>query len=235
MSFEFDVVGTRRAIYTELRRSGYEARGLDDRTPTQSILDKVREQAETGKGKVGYAFVRSRIYSLLDRFEQASAEGAIALPGVREALAELKRSSLLGVVTNSGRRAAVSVLQRNGLLDFFDLLLTRDEVSAMKPRPDGILQAIAVLGISKKDSLYVGDSIYDVMAARGAGVLVASVSSGNYDQTRLSDERPDYLMGSLTDLVGILSAHPARQRSRTTKPRDPHGARKASLGTRIQE
>ena len=205
VSFRFDVVGTRRAIYAELVKAGFTTAGLADTAPTQLILDTVREQAEAGKGHVGYDIIRKSIYSLLDGFEETSGEGAVALPGVREALVELKRSTLLGVVTNSGRKAATSVLHRNELLEFFDLVLTRDDVPAMKPSPEGILKALSRLSIPKKDSLYVGDSIYDVLAAREAGVPIISVLSGNYDRGRLSAERPDFVVDSLREVVRIVT------------------------------
>ena len=114
------------------------------------------------------------------------------------------------MVTNSGRKAATSVLRRNELLEFFDLVLTRDDVPAMKPSPEGILKALSRLSIPKKDSLYVGDSIYDVLAAREAGVPIVSVLSGNYDRGRLSAERPDFVVDSLRDVVRIVKKDSGR-------------------------
>ena len=223
VSFTFDVVGTRKAIYDQLVRAGFDTSGLADTTPTQFILDAVRKQAESGKGRVGYAAIRKKIYSLLDRFEDRGARDAIALPGVMEALLELQESSLLGVVTNSGRKAATAVLRTNGLLDLFDIVLTRDEVPAMKPRPEGILKAVSSLSIPKRDSLYVGDSIYDVLAAREAGVTIVSVSSGNYDRSRLLAERPDFVVSSLKDVVRIVKRGSNRSTQKTDRLRDVQG------------
>lgn len=205
VSFKFDVVGTRRAIYRVLSGAGFDTSEMRDNTPTQMILDQVRKQADSGLRQADYDGVRRRVFSLLDEFELPTVREAEVFEGVKETLATLRAHAvLLGVVTNSGRRAASLLLREKGLAPFFDLVLTRDEAPAMKPRPEGLLKAVADLGVSKSGTIYVGDSVYDILAARGAGIRVASISSGNYNKTTLMSERPDFALDSIRDVPAAL-------------------------------
>ena len=122
-----------------------------------------------------------------------------------DALGRLKRSSVgLAVVTNSGRAAAQFLFDKYNLAGYFDCILTRDDVRVMKPHPEGILKAIELLGVTKGDALFVGDSTIDIKAARAAGVRVAAVTTGNYSAERLKMEGPDYVIGSLSELDALL-------------------------------
>jgi len=55
---------------------------------------------------------------------------------------------------------------------------------------------------------YIGDTPYDVMAARGAGVKSVSVATGNYAPDRLASERPDFVISSISELGSVLGIQP---------------------------
>ncbi len=205
VTFTFDVPGTRTAIIKELVRRGYSASNLTTTTPTQDILDSAKEQVDSGRVKDDYENLRSTIFSMLDRFELDSAKKAKPIHGIAENLETLRLSSIrLGALTNGGRVVARAILKRSGLDHVFELVLSRDDVPAMKPRPDGILRALELLRLSKDELLYVGDSVYDVRAANAAGVKIASVATGTYSIERLGAEGPDFVMSSISELPTLL-------------------------------
>lgn len=204
VSFQFDIRGTRKALLDELRASSFDTTGLDLTTPTQQILDAAKSQA-TPDREGDYESLRKRVYSILDRFELGSVASASAFPGVREALQSLKSKGVrIAVLTNSGRKAATRSLQRAGLLECFELVLTRDDTDTMKPRPEGLTKAVSVLAVPKGDAYYVGDSPYDIAAAKKAGLKVVSVATGNYSAERLRSEGADYVIASMAELPGVL-------------------------------
>ena len=55
-----------------------------------------------------------------------------------------------------------------------------------------------------EESIYVGDSVIDVPAAKGAGVRIASVTTGRYTAERLREEGTDYVLGSLSELFDLV-------------------------------
>jgi HAD superfamily hydrolase (TIGR01509 family) len=204
VTFRFDVQGTRKALLDELTSRGFETAGLGLATPTQQIIDAARSQAVTGKPEAFEEF-RVRVYAILDGFELESVASANVFPGTRESLDFLKaRGVRLAVLTNSGRKAALETLKRAGLLDCFEFVLTRDDTETMKPRPEGLLKATTMLGLPADSVYYVGDSPYDIAAARSAGIKVVSVATGNYSVEYLREEGADHVISSITELHDVF-------------------------------
>lgn len=206
VSFKFDAQGTRKALLAELASRGVDTRGLDLTSTTQKILDTAQERMNASGG---YADFKSRAFDILDAFELKDISSTKPFPGMREALVDLReRGVRLAVLTNSGRKAATRSLTVAGLLGFFEFVLTRNDTETMKPRPEGLLQAVSKLGIPKEAVYYVGDTPYDVMAAKGAGVRIVSVATGNYTSERLAAEGADFVIASVSELGGVLGVQP---------------------------
>lgn len=202
VTFRFDVRGTRRAILEELEAMDFDTHGLDLTTPTQKILDAARAQA---RAPAAYSRLRESVFRILDRFEIEAALTATPFPGTEDVLGQLRSEGVrMAVLTNSGRVAATKSMEKAGLLEFFEFVLTRDDTETMKPSPEGLAQAADRLGLSPDRTFYVGDSPFDIMAARGAGVRVVSVTTGNYDASQLRKEGADLVISSLAELPPIL-------------------------------
>lgn len=205
VAFTFDVVGTRTAIIRELSNRGFDTAGLDLTTPTQAMIDAARTQVESGKVRTDFNEVRAQLYAILDASEIATSKSASVFPGTRETLDYLKSKAVrLGVLTNSGRMATNELLGRARLLDCFEFVLCRDDVSVLKPRPDGLVRAISLLGMPKDQIFYVGDSRYDIIAAKQAGVKVIAVPTGNYTEAKLRENGADYVIASISELPSLL-------------------------------
>jgi phosphoglycolate phosphatase-like HAD superfamily hydrolase len=64
-------------------------------------------------------------------------------------------------------------------------MITRDQVRYAKPDPDLFLTAATRIGIDIRDSIVVGDSVWDLLAARRAGALGIGLLSGGYGREEL--------------------------------------------------
>ena len=204
VTFKLDIREWRRVIIEVMNRRGFETSGLDLTTPTQQILESARAQVFQGEpGR--YESLRREAFSILDSLELEGVKSATAFPGVDSVLGLLKsRGFRLAVLTNSGRAAASLSLTKWGLQGFFELVLTRDEIEAMKPRPDGLVKAAKMLGVRPGQAYYIGDSLYDVIAAKEAGVKSVAVATGNYTAERLRSEGADHVISALTELPKVL-------------------------------
>lgn len=206
VTFKFDVHGTREAMRDELTRNGFDISTLGPNSPTQAIIDEAKRQCESGSVRVSYPLVRGKLYSILDRFEAESSKESTLFEGVSDALDRLASSAVrLGVVTNSGALSASAVLGRYGLRNRFEFVLTRDDVEGLKPSPAGLQKAVSMLGIGGPDVFYVGDSIYDIRAAKRAGVRMVSVATGNYPADRLRAEGADHVVASLAGVPDVVA------------------------------
>jgi HAD superfamily hydrolase (TIGR01509 family) len=201
VTFKFDVQGSRKALIAELASSGVDTSGLGLSTPTQQIVDAAKRQVKAAR----FAPLKKRLYAILDGFELENNKGAKVFPDSRKTLLYLRaRHVRLGVLTNSGRKAAYRALRRGGILGCFDFVLTREDVENMKPRPEGLLEAVRRFSLPKEQVFYVGDGLLDIAAAKGAGLKVISVATGIQTADRLREGGADFVITSLKELPRIL-------------------------------
>jgi phosphoglycolate phosphatase len=114
------------------------------------------------------------------------AEHVHALPGLEATLDRLRGAGiLLGIFTGSEGESLPS-LERDGLLEYFEVVVTRRDVERFKPDPEGLLKCLDELGIDPADAAYVGDSRIDVQASLAAGVMSVAVLTGAGDSASLS-------------------------------------------------
>jgi HAD superfamily hydrolase (TIGR01509 family) len=134
------------------------------------------------------------------------------LPGARELLAYLSHTGVPWAIATSGRLASARpTLELLGVSPEAPVI-TRDQVRHARPDPDLFLAAAARLGVPISDSVVVGDSIWDLLAARRARALGVGLLSGGYGQDELERagayrvyQDPADLLRHL-DEVGVRSA-----------------------------
>lgn len=121
-------------------------------------------------------------------------------PGIRALLDELvDRGVLLGVATGKSRRGLRSVIETHDLGPLFVTLQTADDAPS-KPHPAMVLQAIDEAGVSARSTVMVGDSVFDVAAARAAGADAIGVSWGSHPAARLIDAGARVVVDDVTGL-----------------------------------
>ena len=107
------------------------------------------------------------------------------LPGAQELLAYLTDARVPWAIATSGRIENASLsLRLLGLGDDVPII-TRDLVRHAKPDPDLFLAAAERLGVAISDSVVIGDSIWDLLAARRARALGIGLLSGGYGREEL--------------------------------------------------
>jgi HAD superfamily hydrolase (TIGR01509 family) len=115
----------------------------------------------------------------------AQADSVRPLPGAAELLAALTEKGVQWAIATSGYRATAGhALGMLGLADDAPMI-TRDLVRHAKPDPDLFLAAAALLGVDPQHAWVVGDSVWDLLAARRAGALGIGLMSGGYGREEL--------------------------------------------------
>jgi pyrophosphatase PpaX len=126
--------------------------------------------------------------------------------GVVEALEQLHdEGRRLGIVT-AKRQVTVGLAFRVlPLAHLFDAVVASDDVPRNKPHPDGILRALELLDARPGEAAFVGDSPYDVEAAKRAGVHAVAVGWGGiHAREKLEAAQPDAFVETAEELVGVL-------------------------------
>jgi len=139
--------------------------------------------------------------------ERRAVDGAWLEPGALEAILGARAAGCgVALWTNNAREVTEIVLGRFGLLPHFDLVVTRDEMGALKPAPDGWSVIARHFGARETDAVVVGDSWVDGLAADKAGVPFVAYRARPADLERWK-VRPIAHFTDLADLPGWLAAH----------------------------
>lgn len=128
-------------------------------------------------------------------------------PGVRETLAELKEAGMrMGVVTNKMRMTTLMGLKLTGLDAFMDTIVTVEDVALGKPDPAMVIKALEQLNVPASEAVMVGDSQYDILAARAAGVASVGVGWSLKGEAHLRQFEPTYIIHRIGELIDIVGA-----------------------------
>jgi HAD superfamily hydrolase (TIGR01509 family) len=126
-------------------------------------------------------------------------------PSTKQVLEELRRMNLrLAVATSSVATSARPFLVRHELTDFFDVVVTGDEVENGKPAPDIYLRAAEKLGIPAGACLVIEDALSGIAAARAARMRVAGIPDTRFVDPREYEKEADYLLSSLSGIPGLI-------------------------------
>jgi pyrophosphatase PpaX len=122
------------------------------------------------------------------------------LPGLR---AEGRK---LGIVTAKRHRTVDLALARfPALASSFDVVVAHEDTDRHKPEPDPVLLAVEKLGGSPEEAAYVGDSPFDIGAAKAAGVFAIAVGWGGiHPDERLLAQEPDAFVRTPEELLRAL-------------------------------
>ncbi|OGB16435.1 MAG: phosphoglycolate phosphatase [Burkholderiales bacterium RIFCSPLOWO2_12_67_14] len=123
-------------------------------------------------------------------------------PGVVEGLQRLRASGrTLACLTNKPLAFAQALLEIKGLAGYFSQVFGGDSFERKKPDPLPLLKTCEALGTTPAQTLMVGDSQNDGIAARAAGCPVALVTYGYNHGDPIAEAPHDLLIGSLAELL----------------------------------
>ncbi|HWG55415.1 MAG TPA: HAD-IA family hydrolase [Gaiellaceae bacterium] len=126
--------------------------------------------------------------------------------GMEDVLAALKQEGRkLGIVTAKRRQTVALAFARVPIEHLFDVVVGSDDTERHKPDPDPILHALELLEADAADAVYVGDSPFDIRAAKAAGVHAIAVTWGGiHPRERLEAEAPDAVVADTEELLAAL-------------------------------
>jgi phosphoglycolate phosphatase len=154
--------------------------------------------------------IRRGLEIFLAHNEQHLADRTVPYDGVVPTLTTLKLAGhLLVVVTNKNESLSRSLLATLGLDRFFIGIYGADSLPARKPSPEPLLHVMGVHGMAPEVTLMVGDSINDIAAGTGAGVITVGCSWGYGDGVEISGAA--WRIDRFTDLLTLppLDGRPA--------------------------
>ena len=127
-------------------------------------------------------------------------------PGIKELLDYLKsKGVLLAIFTGKGRQASLITLEELNIINYFDLIVTGDDVANHKPSSEGIMKFVNEYNLNTDEVLMIGDSIADVLASKEAGIRIASALWDSYAAEEVKNLGSDYYFNTVDELKKFLA------------------------------
>jgi pyrophosphatase PpaX len=129
-----------------------------------------------------------------------------ACAGMEDVLVRLhEEGRTLGIVTAKRRATVELAFAQVPLGHLFQTIVGGDETERHKPDPAPLLLAAERLHADPAETAYVGDSPFDVRAAKAAGMFAVAVTWGRiHERERLQAEEPDAIVDTAEELLGVL-------------------------------
>lgn len=129
-------------------------------------------------------------------------EGVPLFEGVEELLQELDRRGVkCGIVTSRNRDEVSNDTTLSNLMKYFGYIVTAEDTEKHKPEAEPVLKLMELAGTGPAGVIYIGDTYFDFMCAKNAGVEFALALWGAREDGRI---RPDHVLKKPADLLDIL-------------------------------
>lgn len=191
--FDFDGTLAHLNLDFERMRSGVAELALEfslspaphDGAPLLEWLQETAKKLEQHAEATQAEQLLKRAHELIRDMEVEAATKGGLFSFTRPLLTALRRAKTpVGIITRNCSPALQTVFP--DVLDYADCVLTRDDVSRVKPSPEHLGQALAELQCSSDGALMVGDHPIDMATGRNAGVRSAGVASGRVSMEDLA-------------------------------------------------
>jgi len=125
--------------------------------------------------------------------------------GVKEGVIELHRKGYkLGIVTSRLNDSAIKGLKHFGLMDYFESIIGADDTDIHKPDPTPAFMALKELGGNPSETIIVGDSQYDILCGKNAGITSVVVGWSALPMEIILKYEPDYVVESMEELMALV-------------------------------
>ncbi len=125
--------------------------------------------------------------------------------GMRDLLRRLRREGKkIGLVTNNDREITEGMLKHFDIQEFFDVIITKDDVGKPKPSPEPIFRALNDLRCAPKDCIYIGDNEEDVIAGKAAGVTTVLLNTSDDKGQAKEKTSPDHTINKLDEVLTLI-------------------------------
>lgn len=130
------------------------------------------------------------------------------IDGLEDVLKLIKSKSIpMAIFTGKGRKTSLITLEYLGMLDYFDLIVTGDDVPNHKPSPDGLVKILDHYKFNPEEVILIGDAPSDIEAAKSAGVKSATVLWDCYAEEEVYKLKSDYYFSTVNELMKFTADH----------------------------
>lgn len=206
VNFTLDYKTSRAEVIQYLTKQGFPQSLFSLKENIFEMLKKAEiYMKNNGEQESKARIVRKGVFSIADRHEMEAANTTHMLPGVLETLKTLKNMGLqMAVFTMNGEKSTNHIMQIFRLEQFFDVIITRESVSAVKPDPEHLEAVLSALNTKPEEAIVVGDSILDIKGACELNIPGVGITTGISLPKELTHAGASYLISSFTEIPKLI-------------------------------
>jgi len=203
--FNIDYMAARNEIISLLIKQGLPSSLLSIKEGVFDMLKKAKKHMKNSGKEEEFVELKNKVISIVERYESEAARKTRLLPHVLRTLKTLREMKLkMAVCTTNGEKSTNHILERFHIIHFFEAVITREAVSAVKPDPAHLEAALKALNIGPEEAIVVGDSTRDMECARKLNILAVGVTTGISSPEALTSAGADYLASSSADIPTLV-------------------------------
>ena len=151
---------------------------------------------------------RQRAEEILHHHERRAVDESTLNDGAKETLAELRKEGIgIGLLTRNKRSNALAIAKKHGLK--FDAVVDRED-GPVKPDSFGVLRICEQFGVEPKETLLVGDYLFDLLCAKAAGAIAVLLT--NHNRANEFTEHADFTIERIEQILEIIADKREQQR-----------------------
>jgi phosphoglycolate phosphatase len=207
--FDFDLTladatkGIYQCMNHALSHFGYPM--ASDETIKKTIGHPISESFKMLTGNHNPETAKDFMSVFVAKADEIMNKNTFVYPHVYQILPQIKNMGINTAIVSTKYRYRINgILERENLDKFIDYVVGGEDVKSYKPNPEGLFIAIEKLGVSKKEVLYIGDSIVDAEAAQNADVKFCAVLTGSSTREEFNQLKTNYIINQLNELDTIL-------------------------------
>lgn len=205
LNFTLDYKTSRAEVIQYLTKQGFPQSLFSIKENIFEMLKKAETYMKNNGEEKKTKTVRKGIFSIAERHEMEAANATHMLPGVLETLKTLKNMGLqMAVFTMNGDKSTNHIMQSFRLKQFFDAIITREAVSAVKPDPAHLEAVILALNIKPEEAIVVGDSTLDMRCAQELDIIGVGITTGISSPKELTHAGASYLISSFIEIPKLI-------------------------------
>jgi len=198
---DIDFAAIREAIVEHLRKWDLWEPGVEEDRYILELVAWAKEQLQDDPSRQQQYHQEAK--KILHDVELPYCRRADPFSGVPEALQRLHAAGRkIGIITRNSRKGVAAVLCRHPLP--YEVLITRDDLSNIKPHQEHLEQALAALGVAGSQALMVGDHATDIQCGQAAGVRTCGVLTAKTTLEQFHKLGADFAFADVPTLVAAL-------------------------------
>lgn len=204
VDFQWNLKDAVEEALSALEAAGYQRHHFGD-TPGYAFIynhaiDLSLREAPGAKGRA----VKAVIDPIFDHYDNDALTRWQLQKDTHEVLSFLKTQRFkLGMISNIGGAALSAALDRLAISPFFNVILSRNDMTRIKPHPEGLITAAKRLHVAPSRVLFVGDSRNDVAAATAAGMRSCYLIGGEDTPAQVASFSKTYSISALSQIAEL--------------------------------